>query len=151
VKGRKRHIFVDTLGIPLAVVITPANVSDSAGLIKLIEPCYKQHTRIKKLFLDQGYKEGCINWLQNTTGWEVEKIAIKDDGERGLWTEQKTTHEVVKPGFVLKPKRWVVERTFGWLGRYRRLSKDYEAKCDTEEAWIWIATSRFLLYRLDSS
>jgi putative transposase len=133
------------------VLVTPANESDGASLKKLIEPIYKEMTRFKKLFLDDGYKEGCVAWIGEFPKWEVEKIAIKEGGERGLWTEGEKTEVVVKPGFVLKPKRWVVERTFGWLGRYRRLSKDYEAKSDTEEAWVLIAMSRILLYRLDSS
>jgi putative transposase len=105
---------------------------------------------MKKLWLDEGYKEGCIEWIEKTAGWKIEKITLRE-GEHGTWKENKNELKASKPGFIVKPRRWVVERTFAWLGRYRRLSKDYEAKCDTSAAWVWIAMSRILLYRLDSS
>jgi putative transposase len=133
--------------------VTPANTSDTEGGKRLLEPIYRNFTRMKKLWLDEGYRESCIEWIQNVARWEIEKIFLKE-GINGAWKIQGKESKLEKPvktGFVVKPKRWVVERTFGWLGRYRRLSKDYEAKCDTEEAWVWIAMSRILLYRLDTT
>jgi transposase len=106
---------------------------------------------MKKLWLDEGYKEGCVGWIEETTGWKVEKITVNDGGERGSWHDKKEPSGSTRSGFQVKPRRWVVERTHAWIGRYRRLSKDYEATCSSSVSWIWLAMSRLLLYRLDSS
>lgn len=107
--------------------------------------------RMKKLWLDQGYKNGSKQWIEKELGWEVEITKPPIDREHGVWVGPGETPPEVAKGFVLIPRRWVVERTFAWLGRYRRLSKDYEETTTSSEAWILIAMSRLMLQRLTNS
>jgi putative transposase len=107
----------------------------------MLEPGYAQWLRMKKLWVDGGYKEGFLQWVAKTCGWEVE-VTRRPGGTAEAPQEPK--------GFQVIPWRWIVERTFGWMGRYRRLSKDYEAKPSSSEAWIWISMTRLLLARLGS-
>jgi putative transposase len=107
--------------------------------------------RMKKLWLDQGYKNGSKEWIKNELGWEVEITKPPVDREHGVWVGPGETPPEVPKGFVVIPRRWVVERTFAWLGRYRRLSKDYEETTSSSETWILIAMSRLMLQRLTDS
>jgi putative transposase len=136
VKGRKRHIMVDSLGLPLEVVVTAANVADSDGLKLLLERIQKRSLDLSRLFLiyvDGGYKGfELVKWVMDTFGWILEMVLRPQ--------EQK--------GFVVLPRRWVVERTFGWFYWCRRLSRDYEDLTKTSEAWIYWASIRLLVRRL---
>src|SRR5215468_5991456 len=134
VKGRKRHIVVDTLGLLIAVVVTSANVQDYHGakpaLLKVKDRC----PRLKVVWVDGIYeKEWLIAWAKSECGWELQVIKRTDQDK----------------GFKLLPKRWVVERTFAWLGRYRRLSKDYERLPETSEAMIQMAMIHIMVRRLE--
>lgn len=133
--GRKRHILVDTLGLIITVVVHAASISETAGgqlvLIELIERWW----RLKLIWLDGGYMAGLFEWVGGIKRWRPVKI------------EQVKRSDSQK-GFVLLPKRWIVERTFGWLTKQRRLSKDYEALCETSEAMIYAAMIRLMLARL---
>ena len=133
VKGRKRHLLVDTLGLPLSVYVTPANVQDRVGARLLLAGLGPLVPRLKKIWADGAYvgKE-LARWCDERGGWELETI------ERGQEAE----------GFKVLPKRWIVERTFGWLVRNRRLSKDYERRVQTSETLIEVATIRLILRRL---
>ena len=91
-----------------------------------------QFGRLKRIWVDQGYKQHFVDWAQGLRDWEVEVVARPKDAA----------------GWVLLPKRWIVERTFAWLGRCRRLSKDYEARPETGEAWIHLAMIHLMLKRL---
>ncbi len=131
VKGRKRHILVDTQGLLLGVVVTEANISDRVGTVVILmdDNCDKEDLDL--IWVDSGY-----------TG---ERFA------RAVYEISGATVEVVKrrdSGFKILPRRWVVERTFGWLGRYRRLSKDYELLPEVSEAMIYAAMTRLMLNRL---
>ena len=130
--GRKRHILVDTLGFVLGMVVLPANIQDRDGAKPLLESVLGRYPSLKHLWADGGYAGQLIDWVAETTGWTLEIVKRSDD---------------VK-GFKVLPWRWVVERTFGWLGRYRRLSKDYEQQPATEEAVIYLAMTRLMLRRL---
>ena len=135
ITGRKRHIVVDTLGLLLAVVVTTAALDDGTGaphVLKLLTP--EQQPRLAKLWGDQKYNNRTLRrWLKD---------------------EQATYHvEVVQrplgaKGFVLLHRRWVVERTFAWLGRYRRNSKDYERRTESSAATIKISAIHHMLKRL---
>ena len=135
IKGRKRHLLVDTLGLIVAVVVTAANVDDRQGLMALLNRYFADGvTRLRKLWVDGGYR---AEWLH---AWV-----------RGLKRTHKIDVEVVEhtgKGFQVVPYRWVVERTFAWLLNYRRHRCDYEALTATSEAMIQISMIHLLLKRL---
>lgn len=133
VKGRKRHIAVDTLGMLVAVVVTAANVSDGRGACELLE-----RMKPEKFPRLQG---ACGDGRYN------DKRFIACLQQRGLTLEVKTRPPGAK-GFVLLKKRWIVERTFAWLGFNRRLSKDYEKRVESSEARVRIASIGMMLRRL---
>jgi putative transposase len=134
VKGRKRHIVVDTLGLLIAVVVSSARVQDYHGAKPILEKIKDRCPRLKVVWVDGiSEKRWLIDWVQSECGWEL-RVIKRTDKEKG---------------FKLLPKRWVVERTFGWLGRYRRLSKDYEKLTETSEAMIQMAMIHIMLRRLE--
>jgi putative transposase len=134
VKGRKRHIVVDTLGLLIAVVVSSAKVQDYHGAKPILEKIKDRCPRLKVVWVDGIYeKQWLIDWVESECGWEL-RVIKRTDKEKG---------------FKLLPKRWVVERTFGWLGRYRRLSKDYEKLTETSEAMIQMAMIHIMLRRLE--
>lgn len=130
--GRKRHVVVDTLGLLLAVVVHAANVQDRDGARLVLAKLTGRFPRLWLLWADAGYAGALLVWALVTAGVIIEIVA-KPAGA--------TT-------FAVLPKRWIVERTFAWLGRCRRLSKDYEALPATSEAWIQIAMIHLMLKRL---
>jgi putative transposase len=132
VSGRKRHLVVDTLGLLLSVVVHAADVQDREGAKRVLERMVGRFPRLWLLWADGGYAGGLLVWALVTGGWVIELVK-KPEGA--------TT-------FAVLPKRWIVERTFAWLGRCRRLSKDYEALPETGEAWIRIAMIHLMLKRL---
>lgn len=133
VKGRKRHLLVDTLGLPLSIYVTPADVQDRAGARLLLAGLGPLVPRLKKIWADGAYSgKDLAGWCAEQGGWEIEVV------ERGRDTS----------GFEVLPKRWIVERTFGWLRRDRRLAIDYERKVQTSETLIEVAMIRLILGRL---
>jgi putative transposase len=134
VKGRKRHLLVDTLGLLIAVVVTGANVQDYHGAKPVLEKVKGRCPRLKVVWVDGIYeKEWLVSWVASECGWKLEVIKRTDNTK----------------GFKLLPKRWVVERTFAWLGRYRRLSKDYERELETSEAMVQLAMIDNMIERLE--
>ncbi len=134
VKGRKRHILVDTLGLLIAVVVTGANVQDYHGVKPLLGAVKDRCPRLQVVWADGIYeKRWLIDWVRTECGWEL-VITKRSDKEKG---------------FKVVPKRWVVERTFAWLGRYHRLSKDYEKLPETSEAMIQMAMIHIMVRRLE--
>ena len=130
VKGRKRHIVVDTQGLLLRVVVTEANTNDRVGAVVIP--------------MDDNYDKENLDLICVDSGYTGER------SERGIYEVCGATVEVVKryeTGFKILPRRWLVERTFGWLGRYRRLSKDYELLPQVSEAMIYAAMVRLMLNR----
>jgi putative transposase len=136
--------MVDVLGLLLGIIIHPANWADSVGGKELVKKVHKNLPRIEKLITDQGYAEGFADYVEKTTTWKVEEIKRVGTEE---WRTQEEKEEAPK-GFILLPKRWVVERTFAWLGRNRRLSKEYDKTTSSAEAWCWLAMIRLLLRRV---
>jgi putative transposase len=123
VTGRKRHILVDTLGLLLAVVVHPADIQDRDGAKLVLEKARKHLPRLQLIWADGGYAGELVRWVHDRCGWILQTV-LRPIGVKG---------------FVILPRRWVVERTFGWLGRHRRLSKDYERLSQTSENMIYIA------------
>jgi putative transposase len=124
VSGRKRHVLVDTLGLIWGLVVLPATPTDWDGAVKVFEKVGKTMPRLAKVWADANYRASALaEWITARARWVLEVVT----GRPG-----QTTFEVHK-------WRWVVERTFGWFGRYRRLSKDYEHTTQSSEAWIYIA------------
>jgi putative transposase len=135
VNGRKRHIVVDTLGLPLAVAVTAASADDGTAAPRVLEKLDPQeHARLEKLWADHKYNNRSLDrWLvANQVGYQIEVVA------RPLGSK----------GFVLLHRRWVVERTFAWLGRYRRNSKDYERLTASSEATVKVSMIHLMLRRL---
>lgn len=132
VKGRKRHILVDTIGLLLIVVVHAANIQDRDGAKLVLAKAKRCFSRLHLIWVDGGYAGKLIDWVRDIYGWILEVVKRRDDVQ----------------GFQVLPRRWVVERTFGWLGRYRRLSKDYEGLTETSEAMICAAMSHLMVRRL---
>jgi len=134
VNGRKRHILVDVMGLLLSVLVHKADTQERAGAKQLLQQVKeKRFERLELIWADGGYDgQPTRDWLFDLAGWLFEVIKRPDDAK----------------GFVVLPRRWVVERTFAWLGRYRRLSKDYEQLPETSEAMIYAAMIRLMLRRL---
>jgi len=132
ISGRKRFILVDSQGRLLGVLVLPAHVSEQQGAYLLLAEYLPDFPRLAKLWADQGYRGDLVEWVRTEFGIEREIVSRPP--------EQK--------GFVLLHHRWVVERTFAWLQRSRRLSKDYEYLAATSTAWIHLAAIQLLLKRL---
>jgi len=131
--GRKRHIVTDTNGLLLAVHVHPANVQDVHGAVPLLERLRQRLPKLRHVFADRIYRgEQLVKALSHCGSWQIEIV------ERPLGVK----------GFKLLPRRWVVERTFAWLGRCRRLARDFEGTTATEVAWLLVAHLRLLTRRL---
>jgi putative transposase len=154
VKGRKRHILVDTQGSVLKAHVHPANLSESEGGEQLLARLQGAYPRLTHLWTDQGYKPSFVAWVEAHLGWSVEvvKAPQRPRGDTGAAVCALLGDEEFArrwpPGFHVLPIRWVVERTFAWLGKQRRLAKDYEGLPQTTEAWIYLTMSRLLLRRI---
>lgn len=155
IKGRRRHLLVDTQGFVLSVLVLAANISDPAGGKQLLEAKQNHFSRLRHLFIDGGYKRSFQEWVSTTLGWTLEIVQHAYAGIRGLWLPegQELTPEQIAMfrghrSFKVLPRRWVVERTFAWIGRYRRHSKDYEYLPESSEALIYAAMIRLMLARL---
>lgn len=131
IRGRKRHIVVDTLGLLMVVVVHAASLSDTEGALDVAARLRGRFPRLQRIWADQGYKETMIRWF---------------------WQQLQVIVEVVSrpsgSGFVVQPKRWVVERTFGWFNRSRQLSKEYDLYCETSEQWLYLASIHVMMRRL---
>jgi putative transposase len=156
VKGRKRHILVDTNGFLLKVLVHAADVSESEGGIGLLAGIGSDFPRLRHLWADGGYFKAFVEWVKHELGWTVDivKRPHKLYGDYAQLVRDfigdQAYAERYAPGFRLLPRRWVVERTFAWLGKRRRLSKDYELLPETSETWIYLSMARLMLRRLAS-
>ena len=131
VTGRKRHILVDVMGLLLVVLVHKADIQERAGAKLLLQRAVtKGFARLQLIWADGGYSGSEFKaWVWNVTNWLFEVVVRPEDTK----------------GFVVVARRWVVERTFGWFGRSRRLSKDYEQLPETSEAMIYAAMSRLMV------
>jgi putative transposase len=167
VKGRKRHLLVDTQGLVLEAKVHSAKVVDRDGIKLLLEPSLSDRLpRLSHLWLDAGYtgQDRGAGWVQSVLGWTAEivrhpkKLApeevmwawVREFNKEGVPVDPKKFMPQKGPGPFL-PKRWIVERTFSWLGQNRRMSKDYERLPESSEAFIYVAMSRLMARRLARS
>lgn len=133
VKGRKRHILVDTMGLLMLVIVHAANIQDYKGGRTLLEKAKGRFLRLCLIWTDGIYAHDSFpEWVRESIGWLIEIVTKPTDVD----------------GFQVLPRRWVVERTFAWLGRYRRLSKDYEGLPASSEAFIYAAMTHIMVRRL---
>ena len=152
--GRKRHLLVDTMGLLLSVVVHAADIQDREGVKFLLEPLKGRFPRISLVWVDNGYTGTGRTWIKEHMGWEV-VVVSHPRRPRGMWVwpGMQITPEMVaafkRPrGFRHLPRRWVVERTLAWIGRYRRMSKDYEYQTSSSEAMVYLTMLRLMLTRL---
>lgn len=134
IKGRKRHVLVDTLGLVLGVLVTPASTPEREGAQTLLQGVLKCFSWLKLMWVDGGYSGPAFaQWVKTIRAkLEVEVVKRSDDTK----------------GFKVLPRRWVVERTFGWFMRHRRLVRDYETTESSAQAWVFISMIRIQLRRL---
>jgi putative transposase len=167
VKGRKRHLLVDTQGLVLEVRLHSAKVMDRDGIKLLLDPSSADRLpRLSQLWLDAGYngQDKGADWVHKVLGWTAEivrhppkivpeqvmRVWVREFNKDGVAIDPKKLLAEIGPRPFL-PKRWIVERTFAWLGQNRRMSKDYERLPESGEAFIYVAMSRLMARRLARS
>src|SRR3984957_12782535 len=133
IKGRKRHILTDTIGLPVGMIVHPADIQDRDGAPTLLARVGSSFPWLRHIFADGGYAgDKLLDALKNLGDWTIEIVKRSD----------------VAKGFVLLPRRWVVERTLAWLNRNRRLAKDVEATIESAVTWLYIASVKLMSRRL---
>lgn len=160
ISGRKGHVLVDMTGLVLKVVVHAANLQDRESVPLLLEPVKGVFSRLNKVWVDQGYTGKGREWIEQEMGWEVEVVRHPSRARgkgvpHGDLNDLSTvwfTYERNKPtrtGFRGPlPRRWVVKRTFAWIGRSRRMSKDYEYLTSSSENMICLTMIRLMVKRL---
>lgn len=150
VKGRKRHLVVDTLGLLLAVTITAASVQDRDAAAPVVALACAKIPGLKKLYADGAYGGQCATHIEQAHGLSVEIVRHPANRSTGTWHEAQLGlwPQPVSAGFVVLPKRWVVERTHAWNERARRLMAHHDRSNWAATAWIWFAEARILATRL---
>ena len=158
--GRKRHLLVDTQGLVLKVKVHTASIQDRAAMPLLLAGVNEQFPRVGHVWVDQGYTGAGKAWIEEHLRWTVEVVKHPWQA-RGAWVPHGDRDRLETVWFTWErlpprpkvfrgvlPRRWVVERTFGWFGQSRRLSKDYERLCETSEALIYATMTRLMIRRL---
>lgn len=160
VRGRQRHLLVDTEGLVVEARVHSAKVPDQDGIRRLLEPAHSRLPRLSYLWVDAGYRGRGKEWVEQALGLEVEVVnrSPKPTPEKILrvWAREwfKEGHQMdlsklpTRPGFENLARRWVAERTFAWISHNRRMAKDYERLCATGEAFIHVAMTRLMVRRL---
>ena len=131
-KGRKRHLLVDTEGLVVRVVVLPADIQDRDGAQDVCHVAAPICPRLAQIWADSAYAGFLVEWMRDQYGWHLEIVSKPPD----------------QVGFAVQPRRWVVERAFAWLTTFRRLSKDYEELPESSEAWVYAASIHLMLKRL---
>jgi len=149
--GRKRHLLVDTQGNLMEVKVTGADDSDLQGGKKLVELLKERFPRMQLLWGDSHYGGQFLEWVKEHLGWTVQTVRRLGTVRDEKLIEPKTKTKDSKGGFTVLPRRWVVERAFGWITRWRRLARDHEGLPETSEAFIKLSASRRMLSHLASA
>ena len=160
VRGRKRHLLVDTEGLVLKAKVHSAKVPDQDGIKLVLETARDHLPHLSHLWVDAGYRGRGKEWVEKELGLSVEVVhrTPKPTSEKiaRIWAEEWAKEGwhidwqklLPRRGFEILPRRWVVERTFAWLSHNRRMSKDYERLCATSEAFVYAAMARLMVRRL---
>jgi putative transposase len=145
--GRKRHLLVDTSGLVLNAVVHPADVADRDGARLVLEPGEEEELpRLKHLWADAGYRGAALReWMTERLGLSLEIVQRRP---RWVWVPNDVEPEPLPEGFEVIKRRWVAERTFAWIARNRRMSRDYEFLAETTEALVYLSMIRLMLKRL---
>ena len=146
--GRKRHLLVDTSGLVLNAVVHPADVADRDGARLVLAPSVEEDRlpRLKHLWADAGYRgAGLGEWITEWLGLSLEIVQRR---RRWVWVPNDVEPEPLPEGFEVIKRRWVAERTFAWITRNRRMSRDYEFLAQTTEALVYLSMIRLMLKRL---
>ena len=152
VKGRKRHLVVDTLGLLLAVSVTAASVQDRDAALPVMDTAMAKYASVETLFVDAGYAGRCAETLSQSHDIQVQVVRHPANKQAGRWVNPYQ-HELFSvqadaKGFVVLAKRWVVERTHAWVERARRLVIHHDRLPQVAEAWVWLTEARRLLRSL---
>ncbi|WP_040816100.1 IS5 family transposase [Nocardia concava] len=148
IAGIKRHLLVDTLGTVLLVCVSSASVADREAAMVVLPRAYDRFPRLQHVWADQGYRgQELRDWAHAAVGITVEIVSRRDGAFYRSWAPKGAAQREV-PQFSIVARRWVAERTFACLGKYRRLSKDYEYLADSSENTIYLAMSMILLDRV---
>jgi putative transposase len=160
VRGRKRHLLVDTEGLVLKVKVHSAKVPDQDGIKLVLETTRDRLPHLSHLWVDAGYRGRGKEWVEKELGLSVEVVhrTPKPTPEKvaRIWAEEWSKEGwqidwqrlLPRRSFEVLPRRWVVERTFAWLSQNRRMSKDYERLCSTSESIVYAAMARLMVKRL---
>ena len=158
--GRKRHLLVDTLGMVLRAKVHRADLLDRAAVPLVLDGAAEAFPRLEHLWVDQGYTGAGKGWIEEQLGWSVE-VVKHPPKPRGEWQPRGDPDDLstVRFGWVRLPpqpkgfrgplpRRWVAERTIGWLSQSRKMSKDYERLCEASQAMVYAVMGRLMLRRL---
>jgi len=148
VNGRKRHLVTDTLGLLLAVLVTTANVQDRDAALPAVDLAKEKVPGIRKLYVDGGYAGQATQQIRQRHEIDVEVVRHPANRNVGRWHDGQLPLWEAPKGFVVLPKRWVIERTNAWNDRPRRMNKDHDRNLAVSTAWIWLAEGRRLLRKL---
>jgi putative transposase len=146
INGRKRHLLVDTTGLVMKVKVHPANLADRDGVRMLLKEATETFPNLRHLWADAGYRGKALReWITERLGLSLEIVQRRS---RWVWVSKDVEPEPLPEGFEVIKRRWVVERTFAWICRNRRMSRDYEFLPETGEALIYVTMIRLMLKRL---
>ena len=145
ISGRKRHLLVDTEGLVIVAAVHEANIADRDGAKLLLAKIGEGLPRMEKVWADRGYNGNVGEWIKERLGWALE---IVKPPRRWVRVPANEVPPPYPAGFIVLPRRWVIERTIAWIMRNRRMSRDYEFLSETTEALIYVAMIRLMLRRL---
>jgi putative transposase len=145
ISGRKRHLLVDSTGLVSAVVVHEGNIADRDGAKLLLGKAAAKLPRMEKVWADRGCNGKIGEWMKERLGWSLE---IVKPPRRWVWVPPGEEPPPYPREFIVLPRRWVIERTFAWILRNRRMSRDYEFLAETAEALIYVAMIRLMVSRL---
>jgi putative transposase len=151
IKGRKRHLVTDTLGLILAVMITGANVQDRDAAEPVVAAAMEKYPTLKHGWADGGYGGKTLDAIRANYGLDVEVVRHPANRNVGRWHDPQQIDlpgMAVVRGFAVLPRRWVIERTNGWTDLCRRLQRDHDRRLDVSTGWVWFAHARLLLHRV---
>ena len=152
VKGRKRNLVVDSLGLLLMVSVVPANVQDRDAADQVLQDATAKYPSLEKLYVDAGYSGACAAHIRQEYDLDVEVVRHPANRNVGRWVDPDQGElfpvQADSKGFVVLPKRWIVERTHAWFERCRRLIMHHDRLLEVSAAWVWLAGARMLARRL---